>query len=67
MLEVKNIEVFGLNRAINAINNSFNVGTIDTTVPVTEKREKVALALGKNMDAHQSHDAYSRAFWLHST
>ncbi|MBP5749080.1 MAG: hypothetical protein J6W63_12035 [Treponema sp.] len=58
MLEVKNIEVFGLNRALNAINNSFNVGAIDTTEAVTEKREKVALALGKNMEAHQSHDAF---------
>ena len=58
MLEVKNIEVFGLNRALNAINNSFNVGQIDTREEVTEKREKVALALGKNMEAHQSHDAF---------
>lgn len=58
MLEVKNIEVFGINRAINAVNNSFNVGEIDTREDPTEKRETVARALGKNMDAHQSHDAY---------
>lgn len=58
MVEVKNVEVFGLNRAINAINNSFNVGEIDTTVEPDEKRWKVARALGKDMNAHQSHDAY---------
>ncbi len=58
MLEVKNIEVTGLNRAINAVNNSFNVGEINTLESTTEKRENVARALGKNMDAHQSHDAY---------
>ena len=33
MVEVKNIEVFGLDRALNAKGNSFNVGEIDTTVP----------------------------------
>lgn len=58
MVEIKNIEVFGLNRAINAINNSFNVGEIDTTVEPDEKRWKVAKALGKDMNAHQSHDAF---------
>lgn len=58
MLEVKNIEVTGLNRAINAVNNSFNVGEINTLEAPSEKRETVARALGKNMDGHQSHDAY---------
>lgn len=58
MMDIKNAEVFGINRAINAINNSFNVGEINTAIEPDEKKVKVARALGKNMDAHQSHDAY---------
>lgn len=58
MVEVKNVEVFGLDRAVNAINNSFNVGPIDTTVKPDAKRLSVAKALGKNMAAHESHDAF---------
>ena len=58
MVEVKNVEVFGLNRAVNAINNSFNVGEIDTTIEVPEKRWGTAKSLGNNMDPHQSHDAF---------
>lgn len=65
MVEVKNIEVFGLNRSINAINNSFNVGEIDTTVNPDEKRIKVAKALGKNMDAYQSHSAFLKGITVH--
>lgn len=58
MVEVKNIEVFGFSRSINAINNSFNVGDIDTTVNLDDKKQKIAKALGKNKDYYQSHDAY---------
>jgi hypothetical protein len=60
MVEVKNIEVYGLEKAVNAINNSFNVGEINTSTPISEdsKKWKTAESLGKNMDAHQSHDAY---------
>lgn len=65
MVEVKNVEVFGLNRAINAINNSFNVGPIDTTVKPDIKRENVARALGKNMDTHQSHDAFLKGITVY--
>ena len=41
MVEIKNIEVFNLERAIRAIENSFNVGEINTTEgPVKEKLGK---------------------------
>lgn len=56
MVEVKNIEVFGLERAQRAIQNSFNVGEINTTKG--EYKEKLSKALGNNMDPHQSHDAW---------
>lgn len=56
MVEVKNVQVFNLERAQRAIENSFNVGEIDTTKgPV---KEKLAKSLGGNMQSHQSHDAY---------
>lgn len=56
MVEVKNGEVFNLERAQRAIENSFNVGEINTTEgPV---KEKLAKSLGGNMDPHQSHDAW---------
>ena len=59
MVEIRNAEVYGLERAVNAISNSFNVGDIDTTAPIEGERPwKVAKALGGNMDPHQSHDAY---------
>ena len=59
MVEIKNVEVYGLERAVNAISNSFNVGDIDTTSKITTERPwNVAKALGCNMDPHQSHDAY---------
>lgn len=59
MVEIRNAEVHGLERAVNAISNSFNVGDIDTTAPIEGERPwKVAKALGGNMDSHQSHDAY---------
>lgn len=59
MVEIRNVEVCGLERAVNAISNSFNVGDIDTTAPVVGERPwKVAKALGGNMDSHQSHDAW---------
>lgn len=59
MVEIRNVEVCGLERAVNAISNSFNVGDIDTTAEITTERPwKVARALGCNMDSHQSHDAW---------
>lgn len=62
MVEVKNLEVFGLDRALNAKGNSFNVGEIDTTLPFDKtdnnKQWKVAKSLGGNMFPHQSHDAF---------
>ncbi len=62
MVEVKNMEVFGLDRALNAKGNSFNVGEIDTTLPFEKNDEnkqwKVAKTLGGNMMPHQSHDAF---------
>lgn len=59
MVEVKNIEVYGINRAINAISNSFNVGEINTlTEPDKRINTLVAKKLGGNKESHQSHDAW---------
>jgi len=62
MVEVKNIQVFALDRALNAKANSFNVGDIDTTVPFAKTEDnrqwKVAKMLGSNTLPHQSHDAF---------
>lgn len=62
MVEVRNVEVYGLDRALNAKGNSFNVGDIDTTVAFDKSDEnkqwKVAKILGGNKDPHQSHDAF---------
>lgn len=59
MVEIRNVEVHGLERAVNAISNSFNVGIINTMMATEGERPwKVAKALGGNMDPHQSHDAY---------
>lgn len=62
MVQVKNVEVYGLDRALNAKGNSFNVGDIDTTVGFEKSDEnkqwKVAKILGANKDPHQSHDAF---------
>lgn len=56
LVEIKNIEVFNLERAQRAIQNSFNVGEIDTTKG--EIKPKLSESLGNNMQPHQSHDAY---------
>ena len=56
MVEVKNAEVFNLERAMRAINNSFNVGEINTTKG--EYKEKLAKNLGGNMQPHQCHDSW---------
>ena len=58
MVEVKNIEVYGLTRAVNAISNSFNVGEINTLKEPSDNIKKIAEKLGSNMVAHQSHDAW---------
>ena len=58
MIEIINTEVFGLERAINAISNSYTVGEIDTTKPVKDKSLAVANKLGNNLEDHQSHDAF---------
>lgn len=52
------ITVYGLERAVNAISNSFNVGEIDTIVDPSDRAWKVAKSLGSNKDAYQSHSAY---------
>ncbi len=56
MVEVKNAEVFNLERAQRAIENSFNVGEINTTEG--NIKEKLSISLGNNMQAKQSHDAW---------
>ena len=58
MICITNTEMLGLDRAINAISNSYSVGEIDTTKPISEKQLAVAKMLGNNLDEHQSHDAY---------
>ncbi len=60
MIHVYDIQVIGLNRAINAVNNSFNVGPIDTRSQINSKDKKwiVAKNLGCNKDELQSHDAW---------
>lgn len=55
MVEVKNIEVFGLERAQKAIQNSFMLHS-DTIN--REIKPKLSKSLGCNMDGHQSHDAW---------
>ena len=56
MVEVKNAEVFNLERAQRAIENSFNVGEINTTEG--NIKEMLSISLGNNMQAKQSHDAW---------
>lgn len=58
MVEIKNAEVFGLERAMNAISNSFNVGEIDTLRTLTPGQYDLAKKLGSNMDPYQSHSAF---------
>lgn len=53
---VKNVEVSNLDRAARAIENSFNVGDIDTTKG--NVKEKLAKSLGSNKQPLQSHDAW---------
>lgn len=53
---VKNVEVTNLERAARAIENSFNVGSIDTTKG--NVKEKLAKSLGSNKQPYQSHDAW---------
>ena len=62
MVEVRNVEVYGLDRALNAKGNSFNVGDIDTRVTFEKtddnRQWKIAKSLGANREPHQSHDAF---------
>lgn len=64
MVEVKNVEVFGLERAIRAVGNSYISGDIDTTKDregVSKRKLKIiATRLGTNTNAHQSHDSWLR-------
>ena len=56
MIEITNIEVTNLERAARAIENSFNVGSIDTTKG--NVKEKLAKSLGSNKQPLKSHDAW---------
>lgn len=62
MLEIKNTEVFGLERTILASGNSFAKTDINTTSynnwPVSEKDIKRASKLGGSIECHQSHDSF---------
>lgn len=57
MVEVKNIEVFGLERACRAISNSYNVGEINTTEG--EYKEKLANTLGSSATG-SGHNSFLR-------
>lgn len=58
MVEIKNIGVFGLDRAKNAITNSYSIGEINTNVKCTDKVDLIACRLGSNCEPLQSHDAF---------
>lgn len=58
MLQIKNVRVYDLERAVVAVNNSFNAGEINTLSTPTEQQWRIAKTLGGNGDAHQSHDAF---------
>ena len=63
MVEVKNTEVFGLERALKAVRNSFTTTRINTTADFKDEEDrdkafKRGHILGANNDPHQSHDAY---------
>lgn len=57
MVEIKNVQVFNLERALRAIENSFNVGEINTMEgPI---KEKLGKSLFGNKEYKQSHNASS--------
>jgi hypothetical protein len=58
MLEVENVEVYGLNRAVNAVRNSYTAGAINTAAGLTEKSISVAAKRGTDMSPKQSHDSF---------
>lgn len=58
MLEIKNVEVYGINRAVNAISNSYTAGEINTAREMTEDDLRRARRQGSNCDGHQSHDGF---------
>lgn len=60
MVEVKNIEVFNLDRAQRAIQNSFSLHA-DTTNEDIAIKPKLSKTLGGNMQPHQSHDAWLKS------
>ena len=57
MVEIRNIEVFNLERAQRAIENSFNVGDINTTEG--KVKEKLAKSLFGNNSYKQCHNSSS--------
>lgn len=62
MVEVKNIEVFGLERSCRAISNSYNVGEIDTTKG--EYKEKLANTLGSSPSG-SGHNSFLRGITVY--
>lgn len=57
MVEIKNVEVFNLERAQRAIENSFNVGEINTTEGSV--KDKLARSLFSNNNYKQCHNSSS--------
>lgn len=57
MVEIKNVEVFNLERAQRAIENSFNVGEINTTEGSV--KDKLAKSLFSNNNYKQCHNSSS--------
>ena len=58
MLEIRNTEVFGLDRTMVASGNSFAVGDINTLRDTEDKDIARATKLGSSTLPHQSHDSY---------
>ena len=58
MIEIRNTEIFGLDRTIKASGNSFAIGDIDTLTPIDDKDVNRATKLGSSTLPHQSHDSY---------
>lgn len=55
MVEVRDLQYFNFGRACRAIENSFNIGEINTTRG--ELKLKLALSLMSNKEPYQSHNA----------
>lgn len=70
MIEVRNTEVYGLERSLKAVRNSFVTTRIDTTKDFKDEEDRDKAfsrghILGSNQDPHQSHDAYLKGITVY--